>query len=286
MLQKQTVMPGDAALLLVPRIGRALSVAVSGCTTEQTARIRDAVRGRGTVQVVDSEREVLARLDFNEHAWDVVIVASGTEEAPTTGLVRAVVESPARAAVVVYCEPTRNMTPNIAGFAAAGAHQFLFWGVNDSAIFLREILEAARRQCAADRAMLLLRPIIPTALHPLVEAALSDPATVNDVGRLADAVHVHRRTLFNRCARFSCLNPTELLAWTRLTLVALLLEATGATVETIAMQLGYPSPTALRNTIKRYTGLRATEIRASGGARLVLGLMQVRILERSALHLV
>src|SRR5262245_7604133 len=113
-------MPGDAALLVVPRVGRALSVAVSGCTTGQAARIRDALHGRANVHVVDSETEVLARLDFSESAWDVVIVASGTEQAPATGFVRAIVQSPARAAVVVYCEPTRNMTPNIAGFAAAG----------------------------------------------------------------------------------------------------------------------------------------------------------------------
>lgn len=115
---------------------------------------------------------------------------------------------------------------------------------------------------------------------------MTQPAAVNDVRSLADALHVHRRTLFNRCARVSCLKPAELLAWARLTLVALLLETTAATVETIAMQLGYPSPAALRNTIKRYTGRRATELRNSGGARLVVCLMQTRMQERKVLHLV
>jgi hypothetical protein len=36
----------------------------------------------------------------------------------------------------------------------------LFWGVNDSRIVLREILEAARRHRAADHAMLLLRSVM------------------------------------------------------------------------------------------------------------------------------
>jgi AraC-like DNA-binding protein len=279
-------MSGDAALRVVPCIRRSVSVALWRCTKEQTARIRDALRGRAEIQFFDSERGVLDRLNFSENSWDVIIVSAGTEDATATQFVRAIVQSPARAAVVVYCEPNRNMTPNIAGFAAAGAHQFLFWGVNDSGIVVREILDAARRQHAADRAMLLLRPIVPGALHPLIEAALTDPAAVNDVRTLADAVHVHRRTLFNRCARVSCFNPTELLAWTRLTLVALLLETTGATVEAIGMQLGYPSPAALRNTIKRYTGRRATEIRVSGGARLVVRLMEGRMQERNNLHLV
>ncbi|MGH7618741.1 MAG: helix-turn-helix domain-containing protein [Gemmatimonadaceae bacterium] len=279
-------MSGDAALLPVPRVKRPVSVAVCGCTTGQATRIRDALRGRADIHFVDSENGVLERLSLGEHAWDVVIVAVGAEEAPATRLVRAIVQSPARAAVIVYCEPARNMTPNIAGLAAAGAHQFLFWGVNDGGIILREILEAARRQSAADGAMLLLRPVIPASLYPFVEAALTDPSAVKDVRSLADAVRVHRRTLFNRCARVSCLNPTELLTWTRLTLVGLLLETTGATVETIAMQLGYPSPAALRNTIKRYTGLRATEIRVSGGARLVVHLMRGRMQGRNDLHLV
>lgn len=278
-------MSGDGALLQVPRVRHSVSVAAWGCSSQQAARIRDALRGRGTVQFLDSESGVLKGLGLVQ-AWDVVIVAAGMEEAVATRLVRAVVQSPARAAVVVYCEPTRNMTPNIAGFAAAGAHQFVFWGVNDTGTVLREILEAARRQRAADRAMVLLRPIVPAALHPFVEAALIDPAAVTDVRALADAVRVHRRTLFNRCARSSYLNPSELLAWTRLTLVALLLETTGATVETIAMQLGYPSPAALRNTIKRYTCRRATEIRTSGGASLVVDLMRSQIQRRNDLHLV
>lgn len=278
-------MSGDAALLSGARVGRSVSVAVWGGNIGQAARIRDALRGRADLQFIDSEPEVLGRLGLGDNAWDVVIVAAGTEEARATRFVRAIVQSPTRAAVVVYCEPARS-TPNIGGFAAAGAHQFLFWGVNDSGVVLREILEAARRQRAADRAMVLLRPILPAALHPLVEAAVTDPTIVNDVRKLADAVHLHRRTLFNRCARASSLNPTELLAWTRLILVSLLLETTGATVEAIAMQLGYPSPAALRNTIKRYTGHRATEIRLSGGARLVVRLMQGRMQDRKDLHLV
>ena len=37
-----------------------------------------------------------------------------------------------------------------------------------------------------------------------------------------------------------------------------------------ALQLDFPSDTALRNMIKRYTGLRASEIRARGGMRAIL----------------
>jgi hypothetical protein len=46
--------------------------------------------------------------------------------------------------------------------------------------------------------------------------------------------------------------------------VAALLELTNRTLESIASELDYGSATALRNQVKRYTGLTATTIRSKG----------------------
>ena len=130
--------------------------------------------------------------------------------------------------------------------------------------------------------MAALRPWVPAPIHPLVEAALSRPSIISDVRSLADALGVHRKTVFNRCAHAAFLNPMELLTWTRLALAAYLLEATGVTVEKISIEIGYPSPTALRNTMKRYTGLRPMEIRASGGLQVVVDRLRARLRQNSA----
>ena len=48
------------------------------------------------------------------------------------------------------------------------------------------------------------------------------------------------------------------------------LGTTTRTVERIALQLDFASDTALRNMIKRYTGMRAQDLRHSDGASVVL----------------
>jgi methylphosphotriester-DNA--protein-cysteine methyltransferase len=106
---------------------------------------------------------------------------------------------------------------------------------------------------------------------------LAHPERVTTVPALATELGVHRKTLFNWCERAEFLPPAELLAWVRLALVAYHLESTGCTVEKIAIELAYPSDTTLRNTIKRYTGLRASEIRKNGGITRVIDALQHRL---------
>lgn len=59
-------------------------------------------------------------------------------------------------------------------------------------------------------------------------------------------------------------------------MVAYMLETTACTIERIAIELGYASDTALRNTIKRYTGPRAGQIRNAGGVDAVVSALEAR----------
>jgi AraC-like DNA-binding protein len=56
----------------------------------------------------------------------------------------------------------------------------------------------------------------------------------------------------------------------RLLLVGHYLGAGNIPVQAIAHQLDFPSATALRNLLKRYTGLRPRDVRAGGGLMPVL----------------
>ena len=131
--------------------------------------------------------------------------------------------------------------------------------------------------CAADSVMRQLAPIVPASLHPIVEAALADPTERTTIGQLANARGVHRKTLFNLCERARFLTPSELLTWCRLALVGHYLDTTGCTLETIAIELSFASDTALRNTIKRYTRMRATDLRTRGGVACIVDALQRRI---------
>ena len=86
------------------------------------------------------------------------------------------------------------------------------------------------------------------------------PAGVDQPVRVAQ----HRQTAAVWCRKERFLRPEELLIWSRLLLVAVLLEQTDLPAGTIAQDLDFPSAVSLRNQLKRYTGLTALEIRDAG----------------------
>jgi len=212
--------------------------------------------------------------------------ASGAE-APR--VVREMVAERPRVAIVAYCRAGAQYSTDIRALAAAGVHQFVFAGIDDAGVAFRAVLDAARHQCAAEWVMCRLAPIVPATLHPMMEVALAKPETITTVAALASALGVVRGTVFNRCAHAWSVPPEEFLMWVRLALVAHFAETTGCTIETIAIQMAYPSVTALRNMMKRYTGLTTTEIRASGGLCSVVdalaGRLDVGTTRRRGLHL-
>lgn len=183
---------------------------------------------------------------------------------------------PDTAIVILFPSRIEN-APSPRLFAVAGAHQFVFEGVNNTATTVAVALASARRECVADVVFRSLQQLVPSSLHSVVQEVVSNPDTVATVEQLAPALGVHRKTLVNRCARSSFLAPAELIAWCRLCVVGYLLERSGATIESIALTQGFASHTALRNLIKRYTRQTATEIRRSGGLRAVIEAWQRRL---------
>lgn len=246
--------------------------------TQQHARLYDAVAGRAMLHTVDRFDELAAWLRSFVGSVDLIALPghddTGTD---TSRLIRHIVAERPRVAIVAFCQPGSQYSTDLRRLAAAGAHEFVFNGIHDTGFALRCILQQARRACAADCVMQQLAPFVPSALHPLVEQTLAHPDRVGSVDQLADALGIHRKTLFNRCERAAFLPPAEILCWVRLALVAYFLETTGCTVETIANEMAYPSSTALRNTIKRYTGRRASDIRGGDGLRCVLDALRRRL---------
>lgn len=247
---------------------------------QERARVIDAFRGRAALRFIESFDALLDGLRDEVSIVDVVILPAvdGRDGGANAERVvrRLVVERP-RIAIIAYCAPHGGYSSEIRALAAAGVHQFVFAGVDDHGAMFRNILALARQGCAAEWVMQQVGPIVPVQLHRMVEAILTNPSRATTLLELARALGVHRKTLFNWCDRVPFLPPAELLAWTRLALVAYHLENTACTVETIALELGYPSDTTLRNTIKRYTGLRANDVRRRGGLRCVLEAMQRRL---------
>ena len=180
-------------------------------------------------------------------------------------------------AIVIFFPPRSAGAPSPRAFAVAGAYQFVFAGVDNTGAAIAQAVRSARRECAADAVFAGLQPIIPATLQSLVQEVVSNPDSLTTVEQLAPALGVHRKTLVNRCQRAGFMAPSELIAWCRLCVVGYLLQRSGATIESIALTQGFSSHTALRNLMKRYTGLTATEVRKGGGLSEVLKAMRRRL---------
>lgn len=252
-------------------------VVAAGLDARRMARLIDALRDRAVLRTATCLTTLHAYLNASMEAADFVVIPARDDSGrDVADLVRELTTAWPRMAIVVYCEIVSVEAPDIRALAVAGAHQFVFSGVDDSIVTLRGILDSAQREVASEYLLTQLSLVLPSELHPFAERVLARPEVVTTVSALAMALGVHRKTVFNRCARAGCLTPGELITWIRLVMVAYMLETTGRTVERIAVDLGFASDTALRNLLKRYSGYRAGDIRESGGARLVIDALAVR----------
>ena len=254
------------------------TVLVCAVEPSQRARLTDALRARANIVSVDLFSQLMRGLRGTVDHVDAVVLgvrdASGADAAAT---VREIADERPRIAMVAYCQAGVQYSSDIRALAAAGVHQFVFAGIDDHGVTFRAVLAAAQRHCAAEFIARRITPLLPSALHSVAVATLARPDIITSVPALARVLGVHRKTLFNRCARAGLMSPAELMTWLRLAMVAYLLDNTGCTVETIALELSFASDTALRNTIKRYTGRRATEIRQRGALSCVVDGFRARL---------
>lgn len=182
--------------------------------------------------------------------------------------------------LVAYCRPGAEHSSDIRALVLAGAHQLLFHGIDDAGIALRHILDAAQRAAVGERAREELMRVVPPKLSAFVSHVTRYPET-EKVAEVANALGYNRKTLVNHCAQAGFLPPHELLCWCRLAVAGELMASSCRTIEAIANQLEFASDTSLRNMMKRYTGLKASEVRERGGARCVVGAMR-SVLPRDA----
>ena len=113
-----------------------------------------------------------------------------------------------------------------------------------------------------------LEPDVPAGLRPLVRIALAGAGEPLSVQQIADAMGLHRKTLWSRCRRHGLGNVQALMTWCRLLAVSHALRTCTRPVDAIADELAFASPTALRNAVRRHLRTTPTALRAEGGERV------------------
>ena len=280
-------MKREAALRRVNRPATTPRIVALESNRQRRARLLDAVHGRGEIRFTDTPRELMGLLREASYTIDIVVLQCiDVDLTDIARAVREIASSRPETALIAYCRPGSQFSIDIGSLARAGVHTFIFSGIDDSGIALRNVFDIARRQTAGEFVASQLLPLIPASLHAIVEILLAWPEVVNSLSTLAKTLGVHRRTISNWCSVEGFLAPHEFIVWVRLALVAQLLSTTGCTVESIANDLGFASGTALRNMMKRYVGIPATEVRNRGGIAHVRAELVTRLAheKKSRLH--
>lgn len=129
-----------------------------------------------------------------------------------------------------------------------------------------------------------LEPDLPSALQPLVRLALARSASPLTVHAAALALGLHRKTLWSHCRRHGVGSVQALVMWCRLIAVAHALRTRSHSVDAIANEMEFASPTALRNAIRRYLGITATALRTTGGEEIACDAFRTWLADARARH--
>ena len=231
---------------------------------QDRARIRDALAGVAEPQFVTTNAGMLQALRAGQDGIRTVLLeAHDSAGRPTAGLVRQITILFPTIPVVGYCSQRPEESQDILALSSAGVHELVFKQQDDHAVLLRTILDSAHQACVADLVLHHLEGRLPVRVRALVEYCLTNPEQAHSVDGVARALGVNRKTLVNHCRAEHFPAPGAVVAWCLILLAAGMLAARGVTVERIALQLNFPSATALRNMLKRYTGRRPAELRTS-----------------------
>jgi AraC-like DNA-binding protein len=256
---------------------------IFGCVSSPLRRrklessLRDAADIRWFNSFVDL-REAL-ETEITRVIVAVVDMADPTGAA-AHGFARTLTESHPGIGVVVYRQARNDSEADVCLLGAAGVHDILLEGLTDEGYLAKAIVLDACRRGAADLVMQELKRILPERLFPFADATVRNPGK-GSIALIAQHLNVHRQTPNTWCKKERYLRPEELLVWCRLLLVAAMLELTSRTLDSIAIELDYASATSLRNQLKNYTGMTATQIRGTGlGA--VISVFSGRVAQRRA----
>jgi AraC-like DNA-binding protein len=173
--------------------------------------------------------------------------------------------------VVAYGEVGRTSSAALVALIRAGAHDLLQYPSDDSRVAVETLLRTAHRTNVAAQVYDAVAVAVPPIARPLIQLYLRGAEGPVPVAEAAVQLGVNRKTLRNRMDAAGLPAPADLRAWCRLFLAAKLLDDLGRTVESVAHELDFSSGSALRNLLRRRTGLAPYELRAVGGVAYLLG---------------
>lgn len=228
------------------------------------ARIREASLGEGDVAFCQYVSD-LAPLVLAKAPFAVLVEPVDARGAPVAPAVEAIRAASSGLPIFAYGEFRRDTAIHFMALARAGVTEMVSRGDDD----LRPRLAAARAdahwRAVAELVLARLGRDTTEPVRVVLRCFFEHTDEPSPVGRAAATLGLHRRTLVYRMSKAGMPAPSALASWCRLLLAARELDSPGRSVERAAIESSFASATALRNMLKRYTGLSPAQLRALGG---------------------
>lgn len=250
-----------------------MAVAALVIGTKCRARIRGALAGRADVHFCDLRGDLVG-LAVRARVGAVIAEPRDRCGNDVSGTVAALRDALPSVPVIAYIADGHATSGDILAMARAGVHDLVRIGFDDVGFALGTALASATASCATETARHELASLVSADAWPFVSYCLTRAHAPISVRDAADALGLDRRTLVRRLERAGMPQPRRVAGWCRVIAAVRLLDEPIYTLEKAALCLDFPSGTALRNMLLRYTGLKPREIRENGGIRCVLHLFR------------
>ena len=263
---------GSAASGTTPAPRRRIAALVLGRIDR--LRLGDVLRGWADLEIVDTI-EALQRAALRSHQTvdTVVVEPFDSQRTPTAPVLAKLRAARPDLGLIGYITRGQAYSPEVLTMARAGVHELIFRGTDDVTTGIRTALArvgAGPAQTSVRRALTDAGVLSTPEADAIVTCCIQYGQADFSADDLARFLGVHRKTLAQRCRASGLPLPGALTAWLRLLQAGALLDVPGRRVDDVAEALGYRKASVLRNALKRYTGQRATELRAGGALKQLL----------------
>jgi AraC-like DNA-binding protein len=173
-------------------------------------------------------------------------------------------------ALLAYGDFARRSVRDTVRLVRIGVREIVIRGEEDNPLQFQDLIAEALAHSLVGMVLAELRDLLPAHVVPLFRQLLSvadRPLTPSDVARL---YHRHPNTLRESLRAAGLPTVNKLIVWMHLFQAAHRLRNTPRTVENVALSLGFPSASALRNQLQRYAGVTPHELRTGAGLDVLL----------------
>jgi AraC-like DNA-binding protein len=137
-----------------------------------------------------------------------------------------------------------------------------------------EAVERASLTSVCAETALVVNARMPAPARPVLQFCIMNVRRALTVVDVAAAVGVHPRSLQRRLHRLGLPSPSSSISWSRLFVAVRLMNEWTRSVEQVALALRFSSGSALRNMLKRYSGLTPSELRRPEGLSRIAAIFQ------------